>query len=285
MECVIIGKFFKEAFIKAIMVKKRSVSEQMRDISKESYKTSRFNKTRGMVRRILGNPARLAPDEITYHVNNLLDRYKILKTKRGKTNLGQTHHDLDPIGVGDLNELLVYADKAREEGLYNDAKTALGTAYHLVQEHDKRHKGRKDVTKLKKGILRRIYRVGKAMAKDPNRSGDFYEFANLGSESELDLSDGGAFQQETITKDFGYLGDFAKKIEKDLGAEQGMSGLVKKIAAPASLLCLAGSLLFIGFSITGNAIADFSVKTNSMLGISLFVAGLVAGSFWIDSQK
>lgn len=48
---------------------------------------------------------------------------------------------------------------------------------------------------------------------------------------------------------------------------------------------IIGGLFFLSSNITGNAIANLSVRTNSILGAGLLIVGLVAGFFWLKSRK
>jgi hypothetical protein len=53
----------------------------------------------------------------------------------------------------------------------------------------------------------------------------------------------------------------------------------------ASILCLAGSIFFLGSSLTGNTIANLSTNTTSWVGAVLLAIGLVAGVFWVRSKR
>jgi len=68
------------------------------------------------------------------------------------------------------------------------------------------------------------------------------------------------------------------------GATKG--GLERGIVS--SIIAIAGlgvGLFFLSSNITGNAIADLSVKSSSFLGAGLLIVGLVAGFFWLRRNK
>ncbi|MDO8528878.1 MAG: hypothetical protein Q7S06_03230 [Nanoarchaeota archaeon] len=59
----------------------------------------------------------------------------------------------------------------------------------------------------------------------------------------------------------------------------------KGIFVTLSIVFLIGSLFFISFSLTGNAIVDLSSDNLTLVGIGLFILGLVFAFFYIQEKK
>lgn len=58
-----------------------------------------------------------------------------------------------------------------------------------------------------------------------------------------------------------------------------------RIYAAASIICLIGSLFFVSFNLTGNSIGDLNKGDFSLLGIGLFVIGLMAFILFKSKKK
>lgn len=71
-------------------------------------------------------------------------------------------------------------------------------------------------------------------------------------------------------------GRFRKKQKK---------GLEEKVAVMTTIAGLAAGLFILSANITGNAIADLSVKSSSFLGTGLFIIGIVACFIWLRNRK
>ena len=66
----------------------------------------------------------------------------------------------------------------------------------------------------------------------------------------------------------------------------GRRGYTKeRLTGTAAVLGLLGGLFFLSFNLTGNIIADSSIKTTSFIGIGLLVIGLIAGAFWLNNRR
>jgi len=61
--------------------------------------------------------------------------------------------------------------------------------------------------------------------------------------------------------------------------------LESKVAGLITTIGLLSSIVFFSINLTGNAISNLTTKTNSFLGVCLFVVGLVAGFFWLYYKK
>jgi hypothetical protein len=53
----------------------------------------------------------------------------------------------------------------------------------------------------------------------------------------------------------------------------------------ASCVCLVLSLVFLSISLTGNVIADMSVKSSSQIGSVLFLLGIVGIFSWVKKKR
>ncbi|HLC57725.1 MAG TPA: hypothetical protein VJH95_04085 [Candidatus Nanoarchaeia archaeon] len=86
----------------------------------------------------------------------------------------------------------------------------------------------------------------------------------------------------------------AKKLGRELGQEihseleqeaKKKKSLEQRISIMLCMGGFLGSLIFFQSKITGNAIADLSMNTNSWVGGTLLVVGLIGGLFWVKSRK
>jgi len=79
-----------------------------------------------------------------------------------------------------------------------------------------------------------------------------------------------------------------KLIGKEAGIEAGIEArksLEHKVTSAVTIGSLATLILFISSNITGNAIADLTVKTSSSIGIVLLAIALISGFFWLRNRK
>ena len=60
---------------------------------------------------------------------------------------------------------------------------------------------------------------------------------------------------------------------------------LEKTAATLALLSFVGATLFISGNITGNAIANLSTETNSVIGVVLFILVLLTGFFLLKRKN
>jgi F0F1-type ATP synthase assembly protein I len=52
---------------------------------------------------------------------------------------------------------------------------------------------------------------------------------------------------------------------------------LEKYSQAAAIIGISGGIIFLSPNLTGNVIADFSIKTTSFIGIGLLIVGLIAG--------
>lgn len=71
------------------------------------------------------------------------------------------------------------------------------------------------------------------------------------------------------------------EISKNKGKFVKKTGLEGSVSA----ICLISSLFFLSPNLTGNAIADLSVKTSSFLGIGVFIVALISGMLWLKTKR
>jgi len=76
--------------------------------------------------------------------------------------------------------------------------------------------------------------------------------------------------------------EVGREIREEEQKEKNLEGKVISIITIGSLLI---SVLFLSFNITGNAIADLSVKSSSLVGVGLFAIALISGFFWLRNRK
>ena len=79
----------------------------------------------------------------------------------------------------------------------------------------------------------------------------------------------------TYKQGFGFVKDDKKN--KD--------SLERKVTSIIAAGCLVSSMLFSLNNLTGNTIADLSVKTSSFIGAGLFMIALIAGFFWFKNRN
>ncbi len=60
---------------------------------------------------------------------------------------------------------------------------------------------------------------------------------------------------------------------------------LEKASLISSVIGLCAGILFLSFNLTGNTIADLSNKSLSLIGVGLFLLGLIAGLFWFKIRK
>jgi len=76
-----------------------------------------------------------------------------------------------------------------------------------------------------------------------------------------------------------------KKIGKKAGEELAQQkDLEKKLTSIIGISALTLSLIFLSPNLTGNAIANLTTKTSSIIGASLFIVGLVGSYFWFKKK-
>ena len=95
-------------------------------------------------------------------------------------------------------------------------------------------------------------------------------------------------QSATKRQALDYMHDLkvvGKEIGEEIRQEQKNKSLENKVTSAIVIAGFASSLLFLSSNITGNAIADLSVKTSSAIGIVLFAIALIAGFFWLRNKK
>lgn len=78
---------------------------------------------------------------------------------------------------------------------------------------------------------------------------------------------------------------FTNLNQEDQSQGHKKNSLEHRVTSAIAVLGFAGSLLFLSSNITGNAIADLSVKTSSSIGIVLFAIALISGFFWLRNRK
>jgi tetratricopeptide (TPR) repeat protein len=79
----------------------------------------------------------------------------------------------------------------------------------------------------------------------------------------------------------------AEELEAGLNGRiaQNKKDLTSKLTPVIATLGLLSGLFFLSSNITGNTIADVSIKTSSFLGSGLLIVGLVVGFFWIKKRN
>jgi hypothetical protein len=78
-----------------------------------------------------------------------------------------------------------------------------------------------------------------------------------------------------------YYAEQAQKARKKI--KEG--GLEKNISAISSIILILGGISFLSTRITGNTIANLSIKSTSFIGFCLLIGGLIVCFFWIKNRK
>lgn len=72
-------------------------------------------------------------------------------------------------------------------------------------------------------------------------------------------------------------------VKRDIGKNLG--DFVRKLSPVMSIMFLFGALMFVSFNITGNAIADLSQNNMRIVGVILFVLGLVLAIIYLKVRE
>ena len=76
-----------------------------------------------------------------------------------------------------------------------------------------------------------------------------------------------------------------KEIGKEAGEELAKQiGLEKRVTSILAICGLVLSLIFLSSNITGNAVANLTTKTSSILGAGLFFVGIIGSYFWFKKK-
>lgn len=83
------------------------------------------------------------------------------------------------------------------------------------------------------------------------------------------------------------LREDAGELEKRFGSFLGKVGSVfpRPVSSVIAIAGILGGIFFLSSNITGNAIADLTIKTTSFLGAGSLIIGLVAGLFLLKKNK
>jgi len=69
------------------------------------------------------------------------------------------------------------------------------------------------------------------------------------------------------------------------GIGKNLGDFVRRLSPVTSMLFLFGALMFVSFNITGNAIADLSSNNMRIIGVILFVLGLILAIIYLKSRE
>lgn len=193
---------------------------------------------------------------------------------------------------------------------FEEIKKEISKSKHLRQMHYHAKRGREHYRKKDAEEYMERIPTGNSRGKNPT-----YNYAQFGyahaemkeakEKGDIQLALSAFKRYENLGKaDAHYvLNGLLKTLEKAKERKKSISGIDKiedilrtygdvemknygpELLIVASLAGILGGIFFLSFNITGNAIANLSIKTTSWIGAGLLIVGLIAGFFWFKGRR
>jgi hypothetical protein len=206
-------------------------------------------------------------------------------TKRGYMTLKEVRNHLGKIDTkDDATEAIIYLGRILQKKNLLSPKTKnsiyelLGESYETVSRFN--HLGESGEQYNLREAEKYFFLAGK-----PERAKDLYE-ERLKYGKKLAEDDTNEYRDRSAGRD---IVAFATERLKQVSAKKRLSGagsLETSVAAPVvAVLAIGASIFFLNSSLAGNAIANLSNQTSSILGTCLLALGCISGLFYLKSKK
>jgi len=174
----------------------------------------------------------------------------------------------------------VYVDKAFEHLAKAQEINLLGVNKAIKKDYEAGSKFYEDPLNekniLKYGKLRDSFLTEEQLKKRHNHLIKYDQYMAIANNAKFDKGDG------SMMYNFRVIDDYVETRNKLRGIRKRLEPI--PIKGTFSLILIIAGMFFISPNLTGNAIANLTTKTSSIIGAGLFIVGMVGSYFWFKKK-